>query len=175
MRVSNVIQIMPCLGSSVPDAYAPSMHVADNPRSLQRIAVKALLVNNSYMRRVWTVQEVAMAKSIRMWPLKGRGQWYVCVHVDWRQSYDNYMNCITFGVCAVTIITFRLYNSIIADKLSSYQPIYLVDWPDFNCWEYVPAHHRLEITTSFAEDKLLDSYNDGHYAELIVRCDTGIP
>ncbi|KXZ50803.1 hypothetical protein GPECTOR_15g489 [Gonium pectorale] len=53
---------------------------------LSRSAVKALLVNNSYMRRVWTIQEAVAAQDLTVWPLKGRGEVnsYQSIYVvDW--------------------------------------------------------------------------------------------
>ncbi|KAG2430994.1 hypothetical protein HYH02_013526 [Chlamydomonas schloesseri] len=41
---------------------------------LSRSAVKCLLVNHSYMRRVWTIQEAVAASRPRMWPLLGEGE-----------------------------------------------------------------------------------------------------
>ncbi|KAG2501270.1 hypothetical protein HYH03_001076 [Edaphochlamys debaryana] len=53
---------------------------------LSRSAVKCLLVNNSYMRRVWTIQEAVAARDLTVWPLMGTGEVnsYQSIYVvDW--------------------------------------------------------------------------------------------
>ncbi|GLC54651.1 hypothetical protein PLESTB_000891600 [Pleodorina starrii] len=55
---------------------------------LRRAAIKSLLVNHTYMRRVWTIQEVVSARTgnLHIWPFEGSGSLvsYQSVHVvDW--------------------------------------------------------------------------------------------
>ncbi|EFJ45627.1 hypothetical protein VOLCADRAFT_105850 [Volvox carteri f. nagariensis] len=66
--------------------YNDEMNSYRGARFLSRSAVKALLVNNSYMRRVWTIQEAVAAKSLSVWPLRGEGEVnsYQSIYVvDW--------------------------------------------------------------------------------------------
>ncbi|GFR50013.1 hypothetical protein Agub_g12162 [Astrephomene gubernaculifera] len=66
--------------------YNDEMNAHRGAGFLSRSAVKALLVNNSYMRRVWTIQEAVAARNLVVWPLKGSGEVnsYQSIYVvDW--------------------------------------------------------------------------------------------
>lgn len=52
---------------------APHLQRAGVGYSMEDSALKALLINNSYFRRVWTIQEAVAAQSLSMWPLLGSG------------------------------------------------------------------------------------------------------
>ena len=52
------------------------------------MAKKALLINSSYMRRVWTIQEAVASQDLNVWPMQGRGELnsYQSIYViDWPQ------------------------------------------------------------------------------------------
>ncbi|GLC44656.1 hypothetical protein PLESTB_001330200 [Pleodorina starrii] len=71
---------------SIVQLYSDEMDKYRGARFLGRSAVKALLVNNSYMRRVWTIQEAVAAQNLTVWPLKGEGEVnsYQSIYVvDW--------------------------------------------------------------------------------------------
>ncbi|KXZ50802.1 hypothetical protein GPECTOR_15g488 [Gonium pectorale] len=87
-----------------------------------RAAVKALLVNNSYMRRVWTIQEAVAAQDLTVWPLKGRGE------------------------------------------VNSYQPLRVMDWPEFNGWNSHPQLGPLYLKYT---DAPLNDYYEGDYTGVI--------
>ncbi|EFJ45632.1 hypothetical protein VOLCADRAFT_105853 [Volvox carteri f. nagariensis] len=73
---------------SIVQQYNSEMDSYRGVSLLSRSAVKALLVNNSYMRRVWTIQEAVAANSLSVWPLRGEGQVnsYQSIHVvDWTE------------------------------------------------------------------------------------------
>ncbi|GIL69684.1 hypothetical protein Vretimale_10204 [Volvox reticuliferus] len=53
--------------------YNSEMNSYHGASFLSRSAIKALLVNHSYMRRVWTIQEAVAANQLSVWPLKGEG------------------------------------------------------------------------------------------------------
>ncbi|KXZ50799.1 hypothetical protein GPECTOR_15g485 [Gonium pectorale] len=66
--------------------YNDQMNAYRGAGFLSRSAVKALMVNNSYMRRVWTIQEAVAAQDLTVWPLEGRGEVnsYQSIYVvDW--------------------------------------------------------------------------------------------
>ena len=55
---------------------------------LGAVAKKALLINSSYMRRVWTIQEAVASQDLNVWPMQGRGELnsYQSIYViDWPQ------------------------------------------------------------------------------------------
>lgn len=57
-------------------------------RDLGAVAEKALMVNSSYMRRVWTIQEAVAATDLSIWPMQGSGELnsYQSIYViDWPQ------------------------------------------------------------------------------------------
>ncbi|GIL60936.1 hypothetical protein Vafri_15769 [Volvox africanus] len=71
---------------AIVNQYNDEMNAYRSARFLSRSAVKALLVNNSYMRRVWTIQEAVASMRLSVWPLKGEGEVnsYQSIYVvDW--------------------------------------------------------------------------------------------
>ncbi|GIL66505.1 hypothetical protein Vafri_20018 [Volvox africanus] len=89
---------------------------------LSRSAIKALLVNHSYMRRVWTIQEAVAANQLSVWPLKGE------------------------------------------DDVNSYQPLRVMDWPEFNAWNSHPMLGALYLKFT---DPALNGYYEGKYTNLL--------
>ena len=85
-------------------------------------AIKSLMVNVSYYRRAWTVQEAIVANTLESFPLLGSG-------------------------------------------LKGFQPLHLVDWPDFNSWNGKWGVIRDQIHI----DKAIQSYFDGDYTGIIKK------
>ena len=57
-------------------------------KDLGAVAEKALMINSSYMRRVWTIQEAVAAVDLSIWPMHGQGELnsYQSIYViDWPQ------------------------------------------------------------------------------------------